>query len=293
MTNRILKAISLGALTVVCGGSLVAGPLKPLVPPVRVLQADAKGDEVKIGALDVSVWTPSQTPAPVIIFSHGFHGSTTQSKFLMKALANAGYIVFAPNHQDSNKLNEHAMPEDRFAQPNLWTDADYTDRRDDIVNLISSLKSDPNWSSKIDFSRMGLAGHSLGGYTVMGLAGGWPSWKLPGVKAVLALSPYIQPFIWKKTLGGIESPVMYQGGTMDFGISPSVKRLGGAFDETPSPAYLVDLEGAGHLAWTDITRRFQDSISRYSVAFFDKYVKGDATADVKTKLNDVADLRSK
>ena len=26
-------------------------------------------------------------------------------------------------------------------------------------------------------------GHSLGGYTVLGLAGGWPSWKLPGIQS--------------------------------------------------------------------------------------------------------------
>ena len=32
-----------------------------------------------------------------------------------------------------------------------------------------------------------LAGHSLGGYTVLALAGAWPSWKLANVRAVLAL----------------------------------------------------------------------------------------------------------
>jgi hypothetical protein len=45
----------------------------------------------------------------------------------------------------------------------------------------------------VDLGRLGYIGHSLGGDTVVGLAGGWSSWKTPGVKAVLALSPYTEP----------------------------------------------------------------------------------------------------
>ena len=45
-----------------------------------------------------------------------------------------------------------------------------------------------------------LVGHSLGGYTVLGVGGGWAHWKDPRVKAILALSPYAAPFINKETL---------------------------------------------------------------------------------------------
>ena len=37
----------------------------------------------------------------------------------------------------------------------------------------------------VDWSRFGLAGHSVGGYPALGLAGGWPSWRLNDVKESL------------------------------------------------------------------------------------------------------------
>ncbi len=48
---------------------------------------------------------------------------------------------------------------------------------------------------------IGAAGHSLGGYTVVGLGGGWPRWKDGRIRAVLALSPYVQPFMAQHSLG--------------------------------------------------------------------------------------------
>src|SRR2546421_147846 len=86
-------------------------------------------------------------------------------------------------------------------------------------------------------SRQRQAGHSLGGYTVLGLAGGWPSWKLPEVKAVLALSPYCSPLAQKGRLSAIKVPVMYQGGTRDLGITPSVIKGRGAYDQTTGNVY--------------------------------------------------------
>src|SRR5271170_4777599 len=58
-----------------------------------------------IAGRDVAIWKPAGTaPAagfPVVVFSHGFGGCNTQSVFLMEALANAGYLVVAPNHADA------------------------------------------------------------------------------------------------------------------------------------------------------------------------------------------------
>ena len=126
----------------------------------------------------------------------------------------------------------------------------------------------------IDSSRIGLAGHSLGGYTVLALAGAWPSWKDRRVKAVLALSPYCAPFIKKGDLGHLDVPVMYQGGTLDVGITPFVRRPGGAYDLTSAPKYFLDLAGAGHFAWTNLNKSYQSIIDDYAVAFFDRYLKG-------------------
>ncbi len=262
----------------------------------------ASGDVEKhqIAGLDVAFWKPSRTVsggAPLIVFSHGYHGCHTQTIFLMEALAKAGYFVVAPNHKDAlcgGGSGLFARAEEPFRNPSAWSEKTYKDRSDDIVRLIDALRTDRQWSAAIDWSRVGLAGHSLGGYTVLGLAGGWPTWKLPSIRAVLALSPYCDPFTLHGSLGGIQIPVMYQGGTRDIGVTPTVKKLGeGCYAKTPSPAYFVEFDKAGHFAWTNLVTQYTSPITHYSVAFFDKFLRNDSKADLTTRVEGVSDLRSK
>ena len=258
----------------------------------------AAEETLSIAGLRVAAWSPPPGvgKAPVIIFSHGFHGCATQSRFLMEALAKAGYLVFAPNHRDATCDGGSATWRDKseapFTRVDVWSDAVFRDRADDIRRLLAALKTDERWGARGDWDRLGLAGHSLGGYTVLGLAGAWPSWRLDGVKAVLALSPYDQPFIAQKTLGGLAAPVMYQGGTRDLGITPSVRKPGGGYDQSPAPKYFVEFEGAGHIAWANVPSAAHAGIVAYAQAFLDHYLKGTpANAALTRKSSDVAELR--
>jgi predicted dienelactone hydrolase len=276
-----------------CPGLIRFSPLRTILIALSAClllfnaQAHAAGAPhvKKIAGLSVGIWLPSdysKTPVneslPVIIFSHGFHGCMTQSTFLMEALAKSGYAVFAPNHADaacahgkSGWMKRSAVP---FKETEKWSSASYAGRRDDIEKLITALMKDRRYAEpRIDWNRLGLVGHSLGGYTVLGLAGGWPDWKDTRVKAVLALSPYAAPYILQKTLGGIHAPVMYQGGTRDSGITPALNKGNGAYDQTPKPKYYVEFDGAGHFAWTNLRATYHDIIDAYSVAFFDRYLK--------------------
>lgn len=250
----------------------------------------------QIAGLNVAVWRPSQRlRAPLIVFSHGFKGCNTQSMFLMEAMADAGYLVVAPNHKDSicNEGSRGGRPEERFGRASDWNDRTYADRRDDINRLVDALRQDRQWSSQINWSGVGLVGHSLGGYTVLGLAGGWPSWRMPLIKAVLALSPYCEPYALKGDLGGIRIPVMYQGGTRDIGVTPSLRKEGGCYSETSSPSFFVEFERAGHFAWTNAMDTHHDIIIRYSLAFLDRYVRGLPWANPTLRLSGVRDLRAK
>jgi predicted dienelactone hydrolase len=268
---------------------------------------DAAEESITIAGLSVRVWsTDSRTaPQPVVIFSHGLHGCATQSRFLMDALASAGYLVFAPNHRDAScgKRGEFrrasatvgtGSPPAPLGQPGSWTSSSYRDRADDIARLVDALCRDSRFSARGDWTRIALVGHSLGGYTVLGLAGAWPDWKLRSVnvKAVLALSPYAQPFQTHHTLGGLSSPVMYQGGTRDIGITPWVQKGDGAYAQSPSPKYFVDFHDAGHFAWTNLQSTAHESIVAYGVAFLNHYVKGDPADATLTQVRaDVAQLR--
>lgn len=250
--------------------------------------------EQNIAGLKVAIWVPQTVsgPWPIVLFSHGLRGLNRQSEFLSDALADAGYIVVAPNHDDALGSLRGFKPEEKLGRPDKWNESTYKKRGEDIARLLSALKADPQWSSKIDWSKVVLMGHSLGGYTALAMAGAWQSWKLPDAVAVVALSPYANPFVHKRTLQNINIPVMYQTGTTDFGVAPFLKAPGGAFKMTPSPAYLVDLVGANHFTWTNFNRQQSkaDLIDHYVIAFLDRFVKGDISADPGAKLPGVHEL---
>ncbi|MBL6752209.1 MAG: alpha/beta hydrolase [Nevskia sp.] len=270
--------------------------------PARAGDAAAAVSEqaVRLGGLDAVVWLPPDAASgklPLLLFSHGFHGCATQSRFLMEAFAQAGYLVAAPNHRDATCHGGAQSWGDRpavpFKQPEQWSADSFRDRADDLRSLLEALRADPRFAPRADFSRIGLVGHSLGGYTVLGLAGAWPGWKLDGVRAVLALSPYSQPFVQHHTLGRLDAPVMYQGGTRDFGVTPTLHKSAGAYDQSPAPKYYVEFRGAGHLAWTDLGRRDRQAIVDYSLAFLDRYLRGaPAAAILAAPAAEVAELRS-
>lgn len=245
----------------------------------------AESVQTKIAGKEVFVWEPpasSDTEKdtvkyPVVFFSHGMGGCATQSVFLTEAIAERGYWVFAPNHKDAKCVNGKATgaPEQSFRDPGKWTDQTYAARAEDIRSLLGAIKKSEEYGKKVDASRVGLVGHSLGGYTVLGLAGAWPRWTMPDVKAVLALSPYSRPYDLKKTLGNIHVPVMYQGGSFDLAITPFIKRPGGSYDQTPAPKYFAEFSQAGHFAWTNRNGDRHPEIIRYALAFLDTYMKSE------------------
>lgn len=261
-----------------------------------VKRGTARGaNSFNIAGLNVAVWQPvNPQPAPLVIFSHGFHGMNTQSIFLMNALANAGYLVVAPNHRDAISYGV-SQKQLGFSKVREWSSLTYRDREEDIVKLIEALHRDPQWSGHIDWTKLALVGHSLGGYTVLGLAGAWPDWKLGGVGAIIALSPYSNPYIENSTLAKIDVPVMYQSGTRDKWINTFVKKENGAYSQTPSPSIYIELENANHFAWTNLNKDSseRDLISHYCVEFLNKYVLGVPNARPEEKLAGVSTLRVK
>jgi predicted dienelactone hydrolase len=261
------------------------GPLLLTVP----LLASCSGLHVNVAGRDVAVWKPTgPAPAagfPVVIFSHGFSGCNTQSVFLMEALAKAGYLMVAPNHADAHcgsafRNGAGWRPEEPFQRTGAWSEATYRDRRADIEAVLDWVLSAKTFQGvPVDAGRVGIAGHSLGGYTALAMAGAWASWKDPRIKAVLALSPFNSPFVANGEFGHMNVPVLYEGGTLDLGISPTVRRPDGAYDRSSAPKYYVEFRGAGHLAWTDLNPRFHGIINRYSVAFFNRYLKESSGGD--------------
>jgi len=118
---------------------------------------------------------------------------------------------------------------------------------------------------------------------VLGLGGAWPSWKMPGVRAILAFTPYALPFQRSGGLRKLSAPVMYQAGTLDQVFTLPLNLSG--YDDSPAPKYFVEFTTAAHLTWTDMAFSGHDEIVDYALAFFDHYVKGvPAPPELLTKL---------
>ena len=257
----------------------------------------ANEEATRIGGVDVVVWTssaPSPDAQPVVVFSHGMSMCPTQSRYLTRAVADAGYLVIAPRHSDSNCRLAVWPDISRLAwKPSLlWSDSDFRDRADDVRRLLRALAGDARFRGVADPARLALVGHTLGGYTVLGLGGAWPSWRLPGVRAIVALTPYSLPFQRSGGLRTLTAPVMYQAGTLDPVFTVPLELSGGGYAQTPPPKYLVEIDGAAHMAWTDLGFSGRDAIVGHAIAFLDHYVKGaPASAALRSRLPGAASFR--
>lgn len=99
---------------------------------------------------------------PLVVLSHGTGGAAAQLSWLAEHLASNGYLVAAVNHH-GNTAAEGAYAPEGFM---LWWE-----RALDVSDVIDKLLGDPRLGPRIDTSRIGVAGFSLGGYTVLATAG--------------------------------------------------------------------------------------------------------------------------
>jgi len=106
-------------------------------------------------------FAPHLERLPLVLLSHGTGGSALQMAWLGTALARAGYIAVAVDHPGNN-ANGKLTPEG-FA---LWWE-----RATDLSNVLDAMLKDEEFGPRIDATRVAAAGYSLGGYTVLELAG--------------------------------------------------------------------------------------------------------------------------
>lgn len=105
---------------------------------------------------------------PVILLSHGTGGSAAQHSWLAEALVQAGFVVAGVNHHGNTAV------EDRYRLPGFvlpW------ERALDLSAILTQMSADTALAAHLDTARVGAAGFSLGGYTVVALAGGWFSYE--------------------------------------------------------------------------------------------------------------------
>jgi predicted dienelactone hydrolase len=106
------------------------------------------------------VGSPGQFP--LIVLSHGTGGSALMMAWIGTVLASHGYIAAAVNHPGNNGV-------DGYTPQGFLT---WWERARDLSVVIDHMLADPAFGSRIDAHRLGAAGFSLGGYTMIEIAGG-------------------------------------------------------------------------------------------------------------------------
>lgn len=106
----------------------------------------------------------------LLVLSHGTSGSELGSSSLAESLAKNGYLVAAIRHPGDNWQDQSLLstPGGHF----------FSERPRQASRVIDAILSDPEWKRRISVDargpRIGVVGHSAGGYTVLALAGGIP-----------------------------------------------------------------------------------------------------------------------
>jgi predicted dienelactone hydrolase len=221
-----------------------------------------------------------QSPAPVIVISHGLGTDSSNFRYLATHLASYGFAVVVPNHADSDGQASEVAEADEFI-----------DRPLDVKYILNQLEkanqSDSRFQGQLNLQQVGVFGQSLGGYTALALAGAQinlaqlckdcqpgvlqDTWNMSlllqcralglnkdrvkelnlrdeRVKAAIAVNPITSSIFGKAGLSQIQIPVMVVGSSDDT-VAPALFEQILPFSWfANSQKYLVMLVGATHFS---------------------------------------------
>jgi predicted dienelactone hydrolase len=243
-------------------------------------------------------------PYPFLVFSHGYGGSGLSAVFFTEALAARGWVVACPDHHDKHSavrirtgqqkdfdrwgLLKHAK---EIAASGPGDRGKYLYRLDEMSLGLKGLLASDHFGKLIDGDRVAVGGHSLGGFTALGLSGTIKEHHHPRVKAVLLFSTGAGGYLFREDeLAAVRVPSMLFMGEREENQSRGSRTMrelsAKIFRNVSSPKYFLEVKGASHFSFNN---RFADNrrakllsgtemqfevIRRYSIAFLERYVAG-------------------
>ncbi|MEL6353746.1 MAG: dienelactone hydrolase, partial [Cyanobacteria bacterium J06627_28] len=112
-------------------------------------------------------------PIPVMVFSHGYGDTRTKPEFVAAArrLAENGFFVALPEHVGSNKDYQNDFV--RGLHGESFDVMEFVNRPLDIHFLLDALEAlnSTEFQGRLQMDRVGLLGHSFGGYTALAVSG--------------------------------------------------------------------------------------------------------------------------
>lgn len=269
-------------------------PVRIFLPPPAGL-SDVKLD--RPGA-------PGNTPAPVIVFSHGLGGSRQGCAYLGRHWSARGYAVVYVQHPGSDTTVWKGKPfrEMMSSMQEAANGSNYLLRVKDVPAVLDQLEQ---WNREeghilhrqLDLRKVGMSGHSFGAITTQAVSGQ----RTPGgralftdrrIRAAIAFSPSCpkkgRP---EQAFGKVSIPWLLMTGTKDLSLigGATIESRLGVFAAVPATGdkYEVVLHNAEHSAFTD--RRLPGdkeernpnhhrAILALSTAFWDAYLSDEAAA---------------
>jgi predicted dienelactone hydrolase len=181
---------------------------------------------------------------PLILLSHGFGGTASDLAWLGTALAAHGFIGAAVNHPGNNGLEDYTPA----GYSLMWL------RAIDLSAVIDALLADPTFGSRIDPARIGAAGHSFGGYTVIAIAGGLTDptrlqafCRSPRADALCAASPDVSE-LRRQSLQRLSSDPDFQQRYSKAGNAYGDERVRGVFAMAPGLVPVFTPESLGKIS---------------------------------------------
>jgi predicted dienelactone hydrolase len=201
------------------------------------------------------------TQFPLIVFSHGFTASGPSYRSVLKPWVAHGYVVAAPT-----------FPLSSGGAPGGPTILDYPNQPGDVSFVITQmLQLDQTVGSPlhnlIDPQSVGVAGHSLGAITTLGVADN-SCCKDHRIDAAVSIAGIELPFSGGTYFNGHTSPLLLIHGTADHTVPYAASQA--LFADARSPTFFLTLEGAPHTAFFD---PWGPVITSTVLTFFDKYLK--------------------
>jgi len=249
---------------------------------------------------DVPV-SSAEAQYPVLLFSHGWGGFRAQNTHQIEELASHGYIIAAVDHPYDAAAT--VLPDGRVA---LHNDAILTgtspvelqqaaaqlvqQRAGDLAFVLDQLTTlnaadlDGRFTGRLDLSRVGVFGHSMGGGTTIEFCA-----HDARCQAALTMDAYLPPVSADVYTAGLRQPFL----AMFSERWPTVEnnRLSDRLFHAPGgAAYVAIIAGTAHYDFSDIpsltpiasllglkgplsAERVTRIIDDYSLAFFDHYLK--------------------
>ena len=312
MMNRFISSLVFSTLIIFIPWIVQAEDSRRYSPPttsldVIELKLEWK-DPKRSRDIPVKIYYPKETTGtyPVIIFSHGLGGSRDGYEYLGRHWAGCGYICVHIQHLGSDDgvwKNAPIAERTGALQKAALNVRGALDRPLDVqftIDQLEKLNSDTTspLHHMLDLAKIGVSGHSYGGYTALAIAGqtfllplsASKRYDEPRIKAGIQMSapaPANRRDM-DQTYGSITIPIMHMTGTKDFlEILPQTtaedRRI--PFDHmNHSETCLVIFNDGDHMIFSGRGRvgspeklaqdaEFQKLICSGTTAFWDAYLK--------------------